>query len=189
MHVKKKKPIRTFPDFARYGFTIRWKRKIVERKEKSSPLTPSIASNQYTPKIPICTKNVSWENKRKNSPPNYFQPRAFAYFSAEMTRDRQFLNVVEEPIFGEKIRRNVRNGIFSTKLAGQDGKREKGRGCSGNLFSHFPFSTFVASSTFRLHPSRFLSPVFPQKNRFACPPLHHARQHRREHAPAPAPES
>lgn len=101
-----------------------------------------------------------------------------------MTRDRQFLNVVEEPIFGEKIRRNVRNGIFSTKLAGQDGKREKGRGCSGNLFSHFPFSTFVASSTFRLHPSRFLSPVFPQKNRFACPPLHHARQHRREHAPA-----
>lgn len=73
----------TFPNFTRSRFNR--KRNIVERcripneRKNRPPLTSSIASNQYTPKkFPICTKNISWKDKKACSK---YSPRKLPTFN------------------------------------------------------------------------------------------------------------
>ena len=56
-------------------------------------------------------------------------------------------------------------------------EREQGAIAISFLISLFPRSSTLPPT--RLDYTRFLSRVFPQKNRFACPPFHHVARARR----------
>lgn len=163
-HVKK--PIHSQIHFTRLQIHDR-KRNIVERcripneRKNRPPLTPSIASNQHVPKkFPFARKILAGKIKKqkfttKTSNHEHLIP-PYIFFCGNNVRDCRFLNIAH---------RSSRKSHAGWKERERESKKVW---C--NLFSHFPFSTFVDSST-RLDYTRFLSRVFPQKNRFACPSI------------------